>query len=338
VRVLVTGGLGFMGSNFVTLLLRETDWEVQIVDGVSYATNPLTADFLRAVARQRKRKLKIHFCRIQQFLEAYPNAFADLIIHFAAMSHVDRSWMYPREALENNMKETERLLSRTNFSYFVHISTDEVYGPSHDGIAFQETDQFAPTSPYAITKAVAEYLVQIRMMTDSKWKYLIVRPTNCYGFFQCPEKLIPFSITNLLLGKKIKLYGDGTQRRTWFWIEDCCHILLQLIQREVTGILNIGPPLEDRYHLMNREVAELILYHMRLGPEDYLEYIEDRPRHDIEYLIDTSKLYRIIDHECIPPKRGIKKTVTWYRNHEKWWRKSRERLQSWYQVWYGERL
>jgi len=339
-RVLITGGLGFMGSNFTSLLLHETDWNIWIVDGISYATNLLTIAHLQAIAEPRQRNLEISPYRIHEFLETYQEPIFDIVIHFAALSHVDRSWLYPSESIDNNVKETERLLSRVNYSYFVHISTDEVYGPSYTGIPFREATPFAPTSPYSMTKAIADYLVQLRMMTDKKTRYLIVRPTNCYGYFQCPEKLIPFSITNLLLGKKIKLYGDGSQKRTWFWIEDFCRILLELVKKGAVGIFNMGPPPGDVYELTNREIVRLILDCFDSNFNDHVEFIKDRPRHDARYVIDTYQLYEFCDSglECMTPREGIKKTINWYRNHVEWWQISRKKLREWYSTWYGENL
>jgi len=339
-RVLITGGLGFMGSNFTSLLLHETDWDIWIADGMSYATNPLTISHLQAIAKEKKRNINVFPYRIQKFLETYQKSTFDIVFHFAAFSHVDRSWLYPSEFIENNVKETERLLSRVNYLYFIYISTDEVYGPSHTGIPFREAAPFAPTSPYSMTKAIADYLVQLRMITNKKVKYLIVRPTNCYGYFQCPEKLIPFSITNLLLGKKIKLYGDGLQKRTWFWIEDFCQILLKLIKKGAEGIFNMGPPPGNIHELTNREIIRLILNCFDLNFDDHVEFIKDRPRHDRRYVIDTYQLYQFSDPglECIIPEEGIRKTVNWYRNYLKWWQASREKLRKWYATWYGENL
>ena len=314
-RYFITGGAGFIGSNYVNMLLTgklgENINKVSVYDSLTYAGN------LRNL-EQVKDDSRYHFIKGDindtQFLnEVLPGH--DIVINFAAESHVDRSISDPSAFIETNVKGVQSLLAaskRASISRFVQISTDEVYGSIESG-SWTERSPLEPNSPYAASKAAAELLLRAYHKTYNM-DVISTRCSNNYGPQQYPEKIIPFFISRLSHDKPVTLYGDGLNRRDWLHVEDHCRgIQIALEQGEAGEVYNIG----GGFELSNLELTRLLLE--TLGkPQSLIEYVPDRLGHDFRYSVNDSKL-RLLGYEPrVNLDEGIESTVAWYLSHEDW--------------------
>ena len=332
--ILVTGGAGFIGANFVLDWLADNDEAVVNLDKLTYAGNLQTLSSLQG----DQRHIFVHgdigdselVARLLQ--EHQPRA----IVNFAAESHVDRSIHGPEDFIETNIVGTFRLLEAVRTYWggleeparqafrFLHVSTDEVYGSlAADEPAFTETHQYQPNSPYSASKAASDHLVRSYHHTYG----LPVLTTNCsnnYGPYHFPEKLIPLMIVNALAGKPLPVYGDGQQIRDWLYVKDHCSAIRRVLEAGKTGeVYNVGgwnekPNLE----IVNRVCALLDELRPRADGKPYAEqitYVTDRPGHDRRYAIDARKLERELGWKPAETfETGIRKTVAWYLDNQEW--------------------
>jgi dTDP-glucose 4,6-dehydratase len=312
-KVLVTGGAGFIGSNFVRDLLNNTNWAVINLDRLTYAGNLNNIKDLRGEKRHKFVKGDI---RNRKLVDSLVRK-VDAVVNFAAESHVDRSIKTPRVFVETNVLGTQVLLEacRRFRVRFEQISTDEVYGSRAEG-SFRETDLLNPSSPYSASKAAADLLVNA-YYTTYELDVTVTRSTNNYGPNQHPEKLIPRLITNALRGKPLPIYGSGKNVRDWIFVEDNCHAIQFVLDKGEKGqIYNIAGGNERK----NIEIATEILRRLSL-PETMIEYVEDRPGHDFRYSLDCEKIHRLGWRPQVPFEEGLQKTIDWYRSNEWWWRR-----------------
>ncbi|HEX2612881.1 MAG TPA: dTDP-glucose 4,6-dehydratase [Fibrobacteria bacterium] len=316
-RILVTGGCGFIGSNFVRLILSERpDWHVTNVDKLTYAGNP--ANLEDVAGSPNYRFLKADICDKAAMGEVFAGK-PDAVVHFAAESHVDRSITGPEIFVITNVLGTQNLLENARAAKtarFLHVSTDEVYGTLGATGLFTETTPYAPNSPYSASKAGSDLLVRSYHHTFGM-DTVITNCSNNYGPYQYPEKLIPLLITNLVDGLQIPIYGDGLNVRDWLHVEDHCRgILLALEKGRAGETYNIG----GRNERKNIEIARGILKLMGKD-ESSIRYVEDRLGHDKRYAIDADKIRAELGWE---PRHtfdtGLPATVEWYKANEKWWR------------------
>jgi dTDP-glucose 4,6-dehydratase len=318
-KVLVTGAAGFIGSNLVHFLCRERpSWKVTALDLLTYAGN------LKNIATLVDEK-RVAFERIDITDEVAVSALFerekfDLVFHLAAESHVDRSIMSAREFVSTNVMGTQVLIDaayKYKVNKFVHISTDEVYGSLGPTGHFVETTPLDPTSPYAASKAASDLMV-LSFCKTHKFNASVTRCTNNYGFYHFPEKLIPLFITNAMEDKKVPLYGDGMNVRSWLFVEDHCDGLLRVAEKGRSGeVYNIGgtPDCE----LPNRDVTYMILELLGKS-KDLIQPVGDRPAHDRRYAVDTTKIRTELGWEAKTSFRdGLAKTVEWYKANRPWW-------------------
>jgi dTDP-glucose 4,6-dehydratase len=333
-RLLVTGGLGFIGSNFVRHVLRERpEWSVTVLDLVTYAGNPANLADLSADPRYRFAKGDI----ADPEVAAAAAAEADAVLNFAAESHVDRSILSAQPFVRTNVLGTLVLLevARDRGCRLVQVSTDEVYGSLAAGAPpFTERSPLDPTSPYAASKAAADHLALACARTHAQ-DVVVTRCSNNYGPYQFPEKLIPLMITNALEGKPLPVYGDGRQVRDWIHVEDHCAGLLAALERGRSGeVYNFG----GRSERPNIEIVRRIVELLGVSPE-LIRHVTDRPAHDRRYAIDSSKAESGLGWRARRTlDEGLVETVRWYREHESWWRAVKDgSYRDFYRVWYEER-
>ncbi|MFA6092505.1 MAG: dTDP-glucose 4,6-dehydratase [Elusimicrobiota bacterium] len=318
-RILVTGGLGFIGSNFIRCCLREHPADSIVnLDLCTYAGNPANLADLRAGRRYRWIKGDI----------ADPKAVdkamrgVDRVIHFAAESHVDRSILEPGIFLRTNVTGTQVLLDaalRHKVKRFLHVSTDEVYGSVEKGHS-KEGDSLLPNSPYAASKAASDLLVRSYVRTFGL-PAIVTRASNNFGPYQFPEKALPLMITNWIEGKSFPLYGDGLNVRDWVYVEDHVRALDFLLRKGKDGeIYNIG----GTRSMNNRELVEKVRKLMDVGPE-LVHRVEDRLGHDRRYAVDCSKLFKLGFKHAFSYQDALEATITWYCARENWWRPLKER-------------
>jgi dTDP-glucose 4,6-dehydratase len=315
--LLVTGGAGFIGSNFVHLLVRErSDVRVVVLDKLTYAgnlENLMTAEGKYTFVRGdiSNQELVSHVIRQYNI---------DGIINFAAESHVDRSILGPKVFVETNVQGTLSLLEaarEAKIKRFLQVSTDEVYGSLGPTGYFTEETPLQPNSPYSASKASADTLVRAYHHTFGM-EVLTTRCSNNYGPYQFPEKLIPLMIANALADKPLPIYGDGKNVRDWLHVEDHCRALLVVLERGSAGeTYNIG----GHNEWTNIEIVRTILRALS-KPESLIKYVTDRPGHDRRYAIDAAKIDKELDWR---PKHtfetGIKQTVDWYLENKGWWQR-----------------
>lgn len=315
-KILVTGGAGFIGSNFVRMALSEhADCFVVNFDKLTYAGNlENLAEFME---HENHKFVKGDICDgalVKKIIAEYQ---IDTIVNFAAESHVDRSITDPKAFIEANITGTLTLLEAArdkNLERFVQVSTDEVYGSLGSEGMFTEQTPLSPNSPYSASKAGADHLVRAFGHT---WgvKYNITRCSNNYGPYQFPEKLIPLIINNALNDKELPVYGDGLQVRDWLYVYDHCTAIWQVLEKAPAGeIYNIGGCNEKA----NLEVINLILD--RLGkPKSLIKHVADRLGHDRRYAIDATKAMNELDwRPSVSFEEGINKTIDWYLQSKKW--------------------
>lgn len=335
-RVLVTGGAGFIGSNFVRMLLsNHPEVEVVVLDALTYAgvfenIRPLLSEprltFLRGDVRDRR-----------AVSEAMKGCKA--VVHLAAETHVDKSILNPDAFVLTDVYGTLVVLDearKAKVRRFVHISTDEVYGEALREEGSVETDPLYPRSPYAASKAGADRLA-FSFFETYGLPVVILRGSNAYGPRQYPEKAIPYFITNALMGKKIPIYGTGENEREWTFVEDFCRgieLLLFAEEGKVEGqVFNMG----SGERVKVRDVARAIICELGLS-EDLIEFVGDRPAHVKRHALNSTKIRRELGFEPkVKFEEGIRRTVRWYRENEWWWRPIREskEFREYEERWYG---
>jgi dTDP-glucose 4,6-dehydratase len=319
---LVTGGLGFIGSNFIRYVLKERE-DVSIVnlDAMTYAGNPANLADVENDARYRF--IRGDICDAGAVAGALSQP-SDAIINFAAQSHVDRSVLEPEDFLRTNVLGTHVLLEaarRKNVARFLQVSTDEVYGDVGVGSSL-ETDHLNPRSPYAASKAGADLQVLAYGATYGS-PVLITRGSNAYGPYQYPEKLIPLFVTNLLEGKSAPLYGDGLQIRDWIHVEDHVRGILHVLEHgRVMNVYNVG----GGNPKTNKEIAQRLALLCNRSFESHVRRVSDRPGHDRRYSVDCTKLRALGWSPRREFDEGLTETVDWYRANEPWWRPLKDRL------------
>ncbi len=312
-RYLVTGGAGFIGSNFIRMILeREVDAVVTNLDALTYAGVKATVDELNEDPRHTFVHGDIRDVGLlDQVIPGH-----DVVVHFAAESHVDRSIEGPGVFLDTNVVGTGVLIDaarRAGVERFVHVSTDEVYGSLAQGFAL-ETDRLHPSSPYSASKAGSD-LLALSYATTYDFPVIVTRCTNNYGPYQFPEKVIPLFVTNLLEGRKVPLYGTGLNERDWLHVSDHCSALHLVVNRGEPGeIYNIGANAQ----LSNIELTRRILALLGMG-EDMIEPVGDRPGHDLRYAVDSSKIRSLGWAPAEPFEERLAETVEWYRDRRDWW-------------------
>jgi len=313
-RYLVTGGAGFIGSNFIRYVLgHETGAQVTNLDLLTYAGVRATVNVLDQLGRHTF--VQGDICDVALVDGLVKDH--DVIVHFAAESHVDRSIAGPLVFLSTNVVGTGVLVDaarRHDIARFVHVSTDEVYGSVAEGFVPEEAT-LAPSSPYSASKAASDLVVR-SYSTSFGYPAIVTRCTNNYGPYQFPEKLIPLFVTNLLDGVKVPLYGDGRNERDWLYVEDHCSALHLLVDEGVAGeIYNIGANAQ----LPNNQLARKIL--TALGKdENWIEEVPDRPGHDLRYAVDSSKIRALGWAPTLPLDQRLEATIEWYAAREDWWR------------------
>lgn len=357
-KILVTGGAGFIGSNFIHYwLAQHPSDEIVNLDLLTYAGN---LENLRLIADNPRYAFVQGDIRDHGTVEPLVAA-ADIIVHFAAETHVDRSIQDPVSFVDTNVKGTCVLLEAVRHRHrsgrtgphFHHISTDEVFGalPLGSNEKFTEQTLYQPSSPYSASKAAADHLVRAYHETFG----LPITITNCsnnFGPYQHPEKFIPRMITNLLAGANARIYGDGLYVRDWLYVTDHCRAIDEIIQRGRVGetyLVGGQPPprpspeategaarlrpagITDSGEINNLQLARMLLDYLELS-EDRIDFVTDRPGHDRRYAVDWSKLHRELGWQ---PEHSfaewLKQTVDWYRAHEAWWRPLKAQSEKIYQ-------
>ncbi len=311
-KYLVTGGAGFIGSNFIRVLLKKfDDIEVVNLDKLTYAGN---LENLKDIeADKRYTFVKGDICDVNVVEQVADGA--DIIVNFAAESHVDRSINDPSSFLRTDVFGTHNLLeaARKFDSGFVQISTDEVYGSISEG-SFFETSALSPSSPYSASKAGAE-LLAVSYFKTYNLPVLITRSSNNFGPYQHPEKLIPLFITNAIENKDLPVYGDGRQVRDWLFVEDNCDAILSVIDKGKNGeIYNIGGGNE----FANIEITNKILSLLK-KPKSLIRFVKDRPGHDSRYSVDCSKISQLGWKPAHDFEMAMSKTIQWYAANRQWW-------------------
>jgi len=315
-RILVTGGLGFMGSNFIRYLLNKYfDYTIINLDKLTYCGN---LDNLKDIEDNPNYQFVKGDIANKNDVERAIGDGVDKIINAAAETHVDRSIMEPDAFVKTDIFGTYTLLEaakKYNVGQFIQISTDETFGSIENG-EFTEQSPFAPNSPYAASKAGADLLCRAYFKTYGL-PIIVTHSCNFYGPFQYPEKLIPLFITNLLEGKKVPLYGKGEQWREWIYIEDQCRAIDLIMEKGKPGeVYNIG----TGYLKQNIETTRFILNELGFG-EEMIEYVKDRPGHDFRYALNSGKLRALGWSPSFSWEEGMRQTIKWYQENEWWWKK-----------------
>ena len=332
-KIVVTGGAGFIGSAVIRQYINETEHQVINLDALTYAGNLESLEEISSSDRYHFEKVDINdYKKLKQFFAKYQ---PDAVMHLAAESHVDRSIDGPADFIQTNIVGTSNLLEVSRGYYdsldklkkqhfrFHHVSTDEVYGDLEESGLFSEETAYDPSSPYSASKAASDHLVRAWYRTYG----LPVVITNCsnnYGNYQFPEKLIPLVTLNALEGKPLPIYGDGQQIRDWLYVEDHAEALRLVLEKGAVGeTYNIGGHNEKTNIEVVKNICSLLDELVPNSPyiphESLITYVKDRPGHDIRYAIDASKISRQLGWK---PKEtfetGIRKTIRWYLDNTKW--------------------
>jgi dTDP-glucose 4,6-dehydratase len=319
IEVLVTGGAGFIGSNFVRhALAAHPDWRVTNLDKLTYAGRIETIADLMDHPRH-------HFVRGDIGDDTVAGPLVEqshIVVHFAAETHVDRSIKAAGDFIRTDVLGTFVLLEAArrapHLKRFVQISTDEVYGSVPEG-ASRETDELKPRNPYSASKAGADRLAYSYFATYGV-PVIVSRASNNYGPYQFPEKVIPLFVTNALDGKPLPLYGDGLNVRDWLHVDDHCRAIDVLIERGIDGeVYNVGGGNEVRNVDLTHRILELTD-----RPASLIQPVRDRPGHDRRYALDTTKARSLGWSPAVDFAEGLARTVAWYRDHEGWWRPIKE--------------
>lgn len=340
-HILVTGGAGFIGSNLVHYLLRNfPETRVTVLDLLTYAGNLENLQEAQAHPNFEfvQGDIRDHETVHRTILKCQSRRGSPVMIHLAAETHVDRSVLSGKEFVSTNVQGTQVLLEAAlehRLQIFLHVSTDEVYGSCPQG-AFKETDPLSPSSPYSASKAGADLLVQAFWKTY-RLPIKIVRPSNNFGPYQYPEKLIPLFVTNALEDKPLPLYGDGKNVRDWLHVEDACKAITLVLEKGDDGeIYNVGG---GNQHT-NLEISQKLLQILGKSP-DLIQFVKDRPGHDLRYAVDSSRLFALGWKPERNFEEALESTVRWYLEHEPWWRKIKEKsreFKSFYSAYYEKRL
>ncbi|PKN12510.1 MAG: dTDP-glucose 4,6-dehydratase [Deltaproteobacteria bacterium HGW-Deltaproteobacteria-4] len=329
-KILVSGGCGFIGSNFVRLALQQLgDCRLVNLDKLTYAGNPRNLSDVEADPRYRF--VKGDICDSALISELFAAEEIDTVVHFAAESHVDRSITGPAEFIHTNIVGTFTLLEGARKAWlgrsdvrFLHVSTDEVYGSLGDTGFFTETTPYDPRSPYSASKASSDHLVSAYHHTYGL-PTLITNCSNNYGPYHFPEKLIPLILSNALHGKELPVYGDGTNVRDWLYVVDHCAAILRVLQAGRVGeTYNIGGNNEKQNLEVVHTICDLLDAKVGLLPEgqprrSLIRFVTDRPGHDRRYAIDASKIRNELGWEpSLTFEQGIDQTLDWYLEHRDW--------------------
>ena len=322
-KLLVTGGAGFIGSNFIKWwLINHPEDKIVNFDALTYAGNP---DNLKDIENSPAYEFVKGDIRDPKAVGKVMNG-VDIVVNFAAESHVDRSILDPAPFITTNILGTQVLLDAARsakVSRFHHISTDEVFGALllDSKERFNESTPYTPNSPYAASKAASDHLVRAYFKTYN----LPITITNCsnnFGPYQFPEKLISLAITNLLSGKKVPVYGDGLYTRDWLYVEDHCSAIDLVLKKGKIGETYLIGVDGD---VKNIEVVKKILKLLGKG-EDQIEYVKDRPAHDRRYAIDAAKIKKELGwRQKYDLDTGLALTVNWYKDHQDWWKKLKDK-------------
>ena len=325
--MLITGGAGFIGSNFVKLILKERPkFKVINLDALTYAGN--LRNLIDIEDHPQYKFIKGNICDKNQIEEIFNEYKPEIVIHFAAESHVDRSIDDPKAFLDTNIMGTYTLLETARKHWvlppttnhqpstnFIHVSTDEVYGELGAEGYFTEETPVAPNSPYSASKASSDMIARSYCRTYNM-PIIITRCSNNYGPYQFPEKLIPLMISNAMEGKELPVYGDGLNVRDWIYVEDHCRGVLAALEKGKIGeVYNFGSNNEKK----NIEIVKLILKNLD-KPESLIKYVKDRLGHDRRYAIDAAKAIKELGWKpLVSFEEGIKKTIQWYIDNKQWW-------------------
>lgn len=336
-KILITGGAGFIGSAVVRYILNNTHDEIIVIDKLTYAGN--LASLKQFEHNNRFKFEKVDICNLEQLNHIFKTYQPDAVMHLAAESHVDRSIDGPSAFIQTNIVGTYNMLEAAR-SYFQsltdnkkasfrfhHISTDEVYGDLHGtNDLFTETTPYAPSSPYSASKASSDHLVRAWLRTFGL-PTIVTNCSNNYGPYHFPEKLIPLTILNALQGKSLPVYGNGQQIRDWLYVDDhACALYTVVTKGKIGETYNIGGHNEQKNIDVVRGICSLL---DELRPDhpnkiksynELITFVTDRPGHDVRYAIDASKIDRELGWK---PKEtfetGLRKTVEWYLNNKSWW-------------------
>jgi dTDP-glucose 4,6-dehydratase len=333
-KIFVTGGAGFIGSNFISMVLAERPGcSVVNFDKLTYAGN--LANLSSVAAHPNYAFVRGDICDGAAVAAAMQGC--DAVVHFAAESHVDRSIYEPSTVVQTNVIGTLVLLQlarELKVRRFLHVSTDEVYGDLPPGITADESYPFKPGSPYAASKAGSD-LLALSFMRTYESPVIITRSSNNYGPYQFPEKFLPLIIANALADRPLPIYGDGGQQRNWLHVEDNCRALLAALEKgSLGGVYNIGgEDVED-----NLSMARRVLRLLR-KPESLIRHVTDRPGHDRRYAVNSAKIRSEIGwRPQISLEEGLLQTVAWYRENHEWLASVRDGgYQSYYQKYYENR-
>ncbi|MEK4430738.1 dTDP-glucose 4,6-dehydratase [Paenibacillus sp. FSL M7-0802] len=335
-KLLVTGGAGFIGSNFVLYMLKQhSDYEIVNIDALTYAGN---LENLKSIENHPNHTFVKADITDAQAIDQLMQQGIDVVVNFAAESHVDRSILEPEVFVKTNVLGTQVLLDaakKYNVTKFVQVSTDEVYGSLGETGLFTEETPLQPNSPYSASKAGGDLLVRAYHETFGL-PVNITRCSNNYGPYQFPEKLIPLMISRALSDQQLPVYGDGLNIRDWLYVEDHCSAIdLVIHQGKLGKVYNIGGNNErTNVHIVKKVLEELG------KPESLISYVQDRPGHDRRYGIDPTKTMNELGWK---PKHsfetGIKETIRWYLDNEEWWTRIQSgEYQQYYAKQYGSRL
>jgi dTDP-glucose 4,6-dehydratase len=313
-RLLVTGGAGFIGSNYVRWVLKHSDDEVTVYDALTYAGNESTLGDVKAAFGSRYRFVHANICDIGALFGALEGH--DAVLHFAAESHVDRSIAGPEDFVVTNCVGTNAVMHACRVAGLprvVHVGTDEVYGSVEQGDSL-ETDALDPRSPYSASKAGSD-LIALSYFSTYGLPVSVTRSSNNFGPWQYPEKVIPLFVTNLLDGRQVPLYGDGLNKRDWLYVEDNCSAIDTVLRKGAPGeIYNIGAGNE----LTNRELTDALLALAGAG-EEKVRYVEDRLGHDRRYSVDSTKTRNLGWAPSRKLEDALEDTFRWYRDNRWWW-------------------
>jgi len=321
-KILVTGGAGFIGSEFVRQSVKMGQ-KIAVVDKLTYA-----GDLLRLQeVRGKYAFYKVDICQKAKLETVIKKEKPHIIVHFAAETHVDRSILDVEPFIQTNVTGTQNLIDlsrKYKIKKFLHISTDEVYGESQSG-RFSESAALKPKNPYSATKAAAELLVRAAIKTYH-FPAIIIRPANNYGPWQYPEKLIPVIILKALKNKKVPVYGKGKQIREWLHVQDCAegiHIILK--NGKLGETYNIGTYFERENIITVKTILKLLQ-----KPVSLIQFVRDRPGHDFRYSVNCSKIKELGWRPRITFRTGIKQTVEWYMDHLSWMDKKLHQLETYW--------
>lgn len=333
-KLMVTGGAGFIGSNFIRYILdKYPDDEILNLDKLTYAGN--LENLADAEGNNRYRFIKGDICDTNLVKQLAKDV--DVIVNFAAESHVDRSiHQDPAAFIDTDVKGTFALIEaarEAGHKRYVQISTDEVYGDMHGNEKAVESSSLRPSSPYSASKSGGDLMVLAAHRTYD-FPGMITRCTNNYGPYQYPEKIVPLFITNALEGKPLPVYGDGSQVRDWLHVDDHCSAIDLVLHDGKPGeVYNIGA--EQDPEVTNLELTNAIIRLTESSPS-LVSYVKDRPGHDVRYAVDSRKIRAMGWKPVVSFAEGLERTVAWYKEHGAWWKKIKSgEYKDWYRQQYG---